>query len=589
MYPTIPCAQTIILSCLKLGITDVVISPGSRNAPLAIGFASNKEFNCYSIVDERSAGFFALGIAQQTKNPVILLCTSGSAMLNYSPSVAEAFFSEIPLIIFSADRPKYKVNIGDGQTINQLNVFGKNILSSDELIQDVTHQTQTILSSNKQKLLPPNLDSKNLVKLQLKIQNSNEELLNNRINASILLRKPVHINVPFEEPLYDFIKKPTVSLQNKVKRKTKELTKFNLNEYNDIVYKNSKILVLVGTSKPSCLSEEVIAKIKNNSNIVVLTESTSNLHDNSFFGNIDQLIAPIELLKTRDDLFENLKPELLITTGGMIISKKIKDFLRKHPPNLHLHVGENEAKDTYFKGVKHLNVSPNLFFNNVLTKKSRSSEFYNSWKRISEKRVSAHNNFIKTAKFSDFIVFSIISSRIPGQYQIQDANSSPIRYLQLFNISNSNDTYCNRGTSGIDGSTSTSVGSAVVSDSPVLLITGDLSFFYDVNGLWNNYIKSDFRIILINNSGGGIFRILPGYENNEIFSKFIETKHNLKAKKIAQLYGFNYQNKKTKWGIKLALKTFFKKSKKPKILEITTPSDISSKTLKNYFEFLSKN
>ena len=178
MYPTIPCAQTIILSCLKLGITNVVISPGSRNAPLTIGFASNKEFNCYSIVDERSAGFFALGMAQQTKKPVILLCTSGSALLNYSASVAEAFFSEIPLIILSADRPKYKINIGDGQTINQLNVFGKNILSSDELIQDVTHQTQTILSSNKQKLLPPNLDSKALEKLQLKTQSFNEELLN---------------------------------------------------------------------------------------------------------------------------------------------------------------------------------------------------------------------------------------------------------------------------------------------------------------------------------------------------------------------------------------------------------------------------
>ena len=211
MYPTIPCAQTIILSFLKLGITDVVISPGSRNAPLTIGFASNKEFNCYSIVDERSAGFFALGIAQQTKKPVILLCTSGSALLNYSASVAEAFFSEIPLIILSADRPKYKINIGDGQTINQLNVFGKNILSSDELIQDVTHQTQTILSSNKQKLLPPNLGSKALEKLQLKTQSLNEELLNSRINASILLQKPVHINVPFEEPLYNFIKTPTVT------------------------------------------------------------------------------------------------------------------------------------------------------------------------------------------------------------------------------------------------------------------------------------------------------------------------------------------------------------------------------------------
>ena len=119
MYPVIPSAQTVILTCLKLGITTVVISPGSRNAPLAIGFASNDAFNCYSIVDERSAGFFSLGIAQQIKKPVILLCTSGSAILNYAPAIAEAFYSQIPLIVLSADRPKYKINIGDGQTIDQ--------------------------------------------------------------------------------------------------------------------------------------------------------------------------------------------------------------------------------------------------------------------------------------------------------------------------------------------------------------------------------------------------------------------------------------------------------------------------------------
>ena len=222
-------------------------------------------------------------------------------------------------------------------------------------------------------------------KIQLKIQSFNEELLNNRLNASILLQKPVHINVPFEEPLYNFIKSPTVSLQNKVKKKTEKLPKLNLDEYNNIISKNSKILVLVGTSKPGCFSKEVINKIKDNSSIVVLTESTSNLHDNSFFGNIDQLIAPIELLKTRDDQFENLKPELLITTGGMIISKKIKDFLRKHSPSLHLHVGENEAKDTYFKGVKHLDISPNLFFNNLLPKKPISSKFNDSWKGFLKK------------------------------------------------------------------------------------------------------------------------------------------------------------------------------------------------------------
>ena len=127
MFPAIPSAQTLILFLEKYEISDVVISPGSRNAPLAIGFASNESFNCYSIIDERSAGFFAIGIAQQKQNPVVLLCTSGSAVVNYYPAVSEAYYSEIPLIILSADRPQYKIDIGDGQTINQSKVFEKNI------------------------------------------------------------------------------------------------------------------------------------------------------------------------------------------------------------------------------------------------------------------------------------------------------------------------------------------------------------------------------------------------------------------------------------------------------------------------------
>jgi 2-succinyl-5-enolpyruvyl-6-hydroxy-3-cyclohexene-1-carboxylate synthase len=166
------------------------------------------------------------------------------------------------------------------------------------------------------------------------------------------------------------------------------------------------------------------------------------------------------------------------------------------------------------------------------------------------------------------------------------ANSSPVRYLQLFKFSKLNNTFCNRGTSGIEGSTSTAVGASVANNTPTVLITGDLSFFYDINGLWNNYISSDFRIILINNNGGGIFRILPGFKDDEIFSKYIETKHSLNAKQIAKTYGFKYQNKKTAFGVKFALKTFFKKSNRPKILEITTPSHLSSSTLKNYFKFL---
>ena len=152
-YSVIPVAQSLILSCLNFNFFNVVISPGSRNVPLAIGFASNNNFRCYSIVDERSAAFFALGLSQRSKEPTILLCTSGSALLNYYPAIAEAYYSEIPLIILSADRPAYKLNIGDGQTINQNNVFEKNILYSKTLKQDCTHSTEEIIKSNKQDII----------------------------------------------------------------------------------------------------------------------------------------------------------------------------------------------------------------------------------------------------------------------------------------------------------------------------------------------------------------------------------------------------------------------------------------------------
>ena len=144
-YPEIPVAQTLILSCIQYNICNVVISPGSRNVPLAIGFASNEKFNCYSIVDERSAAFFAIGLSQRSTKPTILVCTSGSALLNYYPAISEAYFSGVPLIVLSADRPAYKINIGDGQTINQQDVFGKNIHFSDSLEQDPAHATEEII------------------------------------------------------------------------------------------------------------------------------------------------------------------------------------------------------------------------------------------------------------------------------------------------------------------------------------------------------------------------------------------------------------------------------------------------------------
>ena len=585
-YPIIPVAQTLILSCLKFDFFDVVVSPGSRNVPLAIGFASNKKFKCYSIVDERSAAFFALGLSQKSKKPTILICTSGSALLNYYPAVAEAYYSEIPLIILSADRPEYKINIGDGQTINQSNVFEKNILYSNSLKQDCSHATEEIIKSNLQKIVNDKADYSKIEKLQKSIQKNNEEIIEIAFNLSINKMQPVHLNVPMEEPLYEFNDSPSISV--KVKKKTeKKPSLTDLDNFYKAINKASKIMILIGVSDGNILSKKSIQKINSCSSIIVMKEHTSNVFNESFISNIDRLIGPIELQSNSDSLFDELSPEIVISLGGMIVSKKIKSFLRNYKPRKHFHIGNNISKDSFYSGVEHINTTANKFFENIDLNKS-DSKYFEKWKQLDCSKLDLHNRYMKVINFSDLKVFEILTNWIPKKYNIQVANSTPIRYFQLFDLKNKNLMFANRGTSGIDGSTSTAIGSSVQNDSPVLLVTGDLSFFYDVNALWNNHIPKNFRIIIINNSGGGIFKILPGFKENNLFSEFIETQHNLSARLIAKMFNFNYTRVSTKFGLNLYLRTFFKNSKKPKILEIKTSSVKSTKILKEYFRYLSK-
>ncbi|MAU49379.1 MAG: 2-succinyl-5-enolpyruvyl-6-hydroxy-3-cyclohexene-1-carboxylate synthase [Flavobacteriaceae bacterium] len=585
-YPIIPVAQTLILSCLKFDFFDVVISPGSRNVPLAIGFASNKKFKCYSIVDERSAAFFALGLSQKSKKPTILVCTSGSALLNYYPAVAEAYYSEIPLIILSADRPEYKINIGDGQTINQSNVFEKNILYSNSLKQDCSHATVEIIKSNLQKIVNDEADFSKIEKLQKSVQKNNQEIIEIAFNLSINKMQPVHLNVPMEEPLYEFNDSPSISV--KVKKKTeKKPSLTDLDNFYKVINKASKIMILIGVSDGNILSKKSIQKINSCSSIIVMKEHTSNVFNESFISNIDRLIGPIELQSKSDSVFDELSPEIVISLGGMIVSKKLKSFLRNYKPRKHFHIGNNISKDSFYSGVKHIKTTANKFFENIDLNKS-DSKYFDKWNRLNSSKLDLHNQYMKVINFSDLKVFEILTNCIPKKYNIQVSNSTPIRYFQLFDLKNKNMMFANRGTSGIDGSTSTAIGSSIQNDSPVLLVTGDLSFFYDVNALWNNHIPKNFRIIIINNSGGGIFKILPGFKENNLFSEFIETQHNLSARLIAKMFNFNYTRVSTKFGLNLYLRTFFKNSKKPKILEIKTSSVKSTKILKDYFRYLSK-
>lgn len=583
-YPKIPLAQTVVELCKLRNIKRIVISPGSRNAPLTIGFTQDSFFECYSIVDERCAAFFALGMAQQTQQPVAVVCTSGSALVNYFPAVTEAFYSQIPLIVLSADRPKHLLEIGDGQTIMQHDVFGKHILYSTNLKLDVKDEHS--IPSDETIPILKNLENKfeRFLGLQKDIQDFNEIEIQKAITIAEQQFGPVHVNIPFDEPLYDLVDELTVKLKPyKNDVKPAKLDDFQIKNFAERWQNSDRKMVLVGVNYPDSIDDYVISELANEDSVIVLTETTSNLHNAQFFPGIDKLVMPL----TEEEL-KQLQPDLLVTFGGMIVSKRIKAFLRKYKPKEHWHIHPTKAYDTFFSLSAHIPHDPNLFFNAMLPKVThhKKSDYKNFFLRIRQIRRAKHTEYLQELPFSDFKAFDLVLNNLPKNIVLQVGNSSTIRYTQLFQLPKSIDVFCNRGTSGIDGSTSTAIGSAIANKKQTVFITGDLSFFYDSNALWNNYTPKNFRIIIVNNQGGGIFRILPGHKNTQNFDTYFETKHDLNAKPLSELYGFAYQKASDDASLKRALTTFFKAGKKPKLLEIFTPRTQNDEILLNYFKFI---
>lgn len=550
MYPKIPLAQSIIEICQQKGVQHIVISPGSRNAPLTIGFTNNPFFKCYSIADERCAGFFALGMAQQLKQPVVIVCTSGSALLNYYPAVAEAFYSQIPMVVLSADRPQNKIDIGDGQTIRQENVFANHCHFNANLKEHSSEE--------------------------------NDNNIQMALQLAVAQKGPVHINAPFEEPLYETVSK--LQVQPKIIDFTSEEKHFSLgNSTKEIWNEASKKLVLVGELFPNSVEQQYLDILAKDSSVVVVTEKTSNLHHPTFIDQIDTLITSFT-----DEDFKTFQPDILLTFGGMIVSKRIKAFLRKYKPAHHWHVDNLRAYDTFDALTHHFKTTINTFLCELLDENVNNS-FYHYQSHIAtiwKDRVVKHSHYTNKIPFSDFKVFDFISKNLPKNRQLQVSNSSAIRYLQLFDLEATIQVFCNRGTSGIDGSTSTAIGAAMVSSMPTILITGDISFLYDSNALWNNYIPNNFKIIIVNNGGGGIFRILPGHQETATFNTFFETSHQLNALYLSKMFGFEYFEANDETSLEKQYSAFLFQNEKPSILEIFTPEKENDAILLEFFREL---
>nr|WP_252726744.1 2-succinyl-5-enolpyruvyl-6-hydroxy-3-cyclohexene-1-carboxylic-acid synthase [Polaribacter vadi] len=551
IFPKKELAQLVISACHQFNIDTIVVSPGSRNAPLTIGFSNHSEIETLSVVDERCAAFFALGIAQQKQKPVAVLCTSGSALLNYYPAIAEAFYSNIPLVVISADRPKHLIDIGDGQTIRQENVFENHILFSANLIENP------------------------------KFIARNSQLIGEALQIATSQKGPVHINVPFDEPLYETVNElktfhfPNISMSS--------LDNSNINYQNlaKIWNTSDKKMLVIGVNYPDEELHNLMNLYSDDESVLIFTETTSNLYHKKAVNSIDQLIFSLV-----DTQFQELQPDILITFGGMIVSKRVKKFLREYQPKHHWNIDEKKATNTFFSLSEFIQTKPVDFFSNfnrIITKKK--SDYQPKWLKIRDYRREKHSEYLSQIEHSDFKVFEQVLKSIPHNSDLQISNSAIIRYAQLFELKNTLRVFCNRGTSGIDGSTSTAIGAAFASENQTIFITGDLSFFYDSNALWNKNIPNNFRIVLINNSGGGIFKIIPGPSTTNA-AKYFETPHCLTAEHLCKMYGFDYLQASSTEIVTKTLNGFYAQSEKPKILEIFTPSAENDLILKEYFKYI---
>ena len=534
-------------------ISDVVISPGSRNAALTIQFTNDKRFTCYSIVDERSAAFVALGMAKKTQKPVVLCCTSGSAVANYYPAITEAFYANIPLIVISADRPEIYIDNFDGQTIRQQNIFE--------------------LHSSGNFQLTENEDENSMLQ--------NEKLICEALQICIKKSSPVHINFPFSEPLYEqsyndltFPKNYTIESQKTENQINSKFWKF----WNA----TSRKMILCGMLERNTELENLLIQLSKDNSLVIFTETTSNLSHHNFFPSIDKLLFSFD-----DEFIQEFQPELLLTIGQNVVSKKVKDFLRKCNLKEHWHLDEYWQPDTYFQLTEKLKYDKKYFVNELLKNAIKNdSDYFVRWKNFEQQKRNHHNEYLQKIEFSDLKVFEFLSESIAENTCIHFSNSSVIRYSQLFDFNSKFEIYCNRGTSGIDGCSSTFIGFSIKNPHQKnLLITGDISFFYDSNALWNNYIPNNCKIILLNNGGGNIFRIIPGPDSTEALEQFFETKHKRNARSFAEMYQFNYYYINNLQSLEPEFFAF-DEDNSPSILEINTSGIDNATILRKYFLYL---
>ena len=594
------------------GVKRVVLSPGSRNAPLLMAFSRTPDIQDYVVVDERTAAFMALGMSQRSGEPVALVCTSGTALLNYAPAVAEAYYQHIPLIVISADRPMEWIDQDDSQTLRQYGALSHFVKRSYNLRAELS--------------LP--MDG---------------WYFNRCINDALLTslsgeKGPVHINIAVSEPLTQEMDMPSVR-----ERFVTRIPSSNIPDEQsmkllcDEFMSARKVLILVAFSQPDEQLNQVLLRLAELPQVVVLTESIANVRGKNLIPTIDRVYSVIDKAE-----WEDYAPDLLITLGGSLVSRMIKAFLRQHKPKLHWRISQgNHVVDTMQSLTCHID-SQAASFLEVLSRSvfPIESDYSMLWHRKEVIATRLHDDYIAHVGWCDLKAFSLILPAIPPGTALQFSNGTTVRYAQLFKCEQVLRSDCNRGVSGIDGSTSTAAGAACVGEEMTVLITGDMSFSYDVNGLSSTYLSPRFKIIVMCNGGGGIFRFIKptsaagaacvgeemtvlitgdmsfSYDVNGLSSTYLsprfkiivmcnggggifrfikptsdlpeletcfEIHRDISVEKYADLFGLRYFELNDEKSAAEVLSLFFAEKDRPAILAVHTPNVYNAEVLRGYF------
>ncbi len=549
--------------CAQHGITNAVVCPGSRCAPLTLAFSRHASITCRTFSDERSACFVALGIAQQTKTPVSIVCTSGSAAYNFAPAIAEAFYQETPLLVFTADRPAEWIDQWDGQTIRQNNIFGAHVKKSFTLPQEYDHP-----------------DSAWHI----------HRIINEAITLSNEFPKgPIHINVPLREPLYPAVgEKITFSKLKRTIRVTpssSQLTQDDKISLGKSISKYTKIVVVGGQQLPHEAQTKSISRFCKINKTVLIGDVISNLHY------LPETVryADSFLSHCGEPIKQSLAPELLITVGKSVISKNLKLFFRNHKPKEHWHIQPNgTTADTFQSLTRLINCSPQNFFEGLLTPEKqepfheqKKKNYVQCWHAEENRTRHSMKKYFSDPRFTEFHTLKEIFDSLPARCNLHLSNSMSVRYANFLGLPEKNKgvhVFANRGTSGIDGCTSTAIGHSLSSDVPNILVTGDMAFFYDRNAFWHNYPLPNFHVILLNNHGGVIFNLIDGPGNLDEKNDYFITNQKLNASHLAGEFGHDYIKIDSYKKIKPSLKEFFSFDGKTKILEVLSDQHTAKET-----------